>query len=131
MSTLRSNFFNEDILAFTLENNFYRKEICTGPHSQIVLMSIPAGQSIDKEIHKVDQLLFFAQGTGQAIINDIVSEIAPYRLVYVFAGAEHMIKNTGQEEMKLFTIYAPAQHQPGTIQRTKYEPEYINKHRHD
>ena len=125
MSIIRSNFLNEDIITLTLENDFYRKELCAGPHGQVVLMSIPIGQTIDREIHKTDQLFFIVQGSGEVIINDIRSEISPYRLIYVFAGAEHMLKNTGQEEMKLFTVYAPSQHPEGTIQRTKYEPEQI------
>ena len=121
MNTKMKNMFNEDIVELVLQNTFYRKEIFTGVHSQLVLMNLLVGQEIGKEIHKVDQIFFFAQGEGEAILNDVVSQVAPYRMVFVPAGVEHNFKNTGQEDLKLFTIYAPAQHKPGTVEKTKSE----------
>ena len=122
MSIDRKNFFNEEIIELVLNNTFYRKEIFTGPHSQIVLMSVPAGETIDREIHMhIDQILFFVQGKGQAILNDIKSDILPYHLVFVPAGVQHEFRNTGQEDLKLFTIYSPAHHQAGIVQEIKHE----------
>lgn len=113
--------FNENIIELAKKNNFYRKEIVTGPHSQVVLMSIPVGEEIGMEVHQVDQTLIFVQGKGQAIVNGAVSDIFPNHLVFVPAGSQHNFKNSGQEELKLFTIYAPAQHKPGTLEKTKSE----------
>lgn len=113
--------FNENIFELAKQNTFYRKELVTGPHSQVVLMSIPVGQDIGQEVHKVDQTLIFVQGQGQAIINNAVSEVFPNHLVFVPAGMQHNFKNTGKSELKLFTIYAPAQHKPGTIEKNKSE----------
>lgn len=113
--------FNENIVALAKQNNFFRKEVVTGKHSQVVLMSIPVGGEIGMERHKVDQTLIFVQGDGQAIIDGQVSDVHPNSLVFVPAGAEHNFKNTGSEELKLFTVYAPSQHKPGTIEKTKYE----------
>lgn len=111
--------FNENIIDLTLQNDFFRKELITGKHSQVVIMSIPVGGDIGTERHTVDQTLIFVQGHGQAIINGVTSEVAPNTLVFVSAGAEHNFKNTGTEPLKLFTIYAPPQHKPGTIHTTK------------
>lgn len=113
--------FNKNIVELAQQNTFYRKEIVTGLHSQIVLMSIPVGEEIGMEVHKVDQTLIFVQGRGQAIVNGAVSDVFPNHLVFVPAGAQHNFKNIGSEELKLFTIYAPAQHKPGTIEKTKSE----------
>lgn len=111
--------FNKDIFELTKRNTFFRKEIVTGQHSQVVLMSIPVGGEIGTEHHKVDQTLIFVQGHGKAIINGQSSDVSPNHLVFVPAGAEHNFKNTGSEELKLFTIYAPAQHKPGTVEAVK------------
>ncbi len=112
-------FFNENIVELTLANTFFRKEIFTGNHSQIVLMSVAPGQEIGKEMHRVDQILFFVDGQGVAILNDIKSEVFPYHMIFVPSGVEHNFKNTGERPMKICTIYAPAEDKPGTIQEKR------------
>lgn len=117
--------FNVDIVALAKKNDFFRKEIVTGPHSQVVLMSIAVGDDIGEEVHKVDQTLIFVEGHGQAIVNGQVSEVFPNSLVFVPAGTRHNFKNIGSQPMKLYTIYAPAQHKPGALEKTKGpESEY-------
>lgn len=113
--------FNENIFQQVKQNSFFRKVLVTGSHSQVVVMSIPVGGEIGMERHKVDQTLVFVQGHGQAIINGQISDIDPQSLVFVPAGAEHNFKNIGNGELKLFTVYAPAQHKPGTVEETKSE----------
>lgn len=112
-------FFNENIFDIALENAFYRKEIVTGPHSQVVIMCIPVGQEIGAEAHMVDQILIFVEGHGQAIINDVVSEVRSHHLVFVPAGTKHNFKNIGLQPLKLFTIYAPAEDAVGLVEETK------------
>lgn len=111
--------FNQNIVELCKINTFFRKEVITGPHSQVVLMSIKPGQDIGQEIHKVDQTLVFVQGTGEAIINGQKSAIAANHLVFVPAGTQHNFINTGKNDLKLYTIYAPAQHKPGTVEQEK------------
>lgn len=113
--------FNKNIFELALQNTFFRKELVTGDYSQVVVMSIPVGGDIGLERHKVDQTLVFVQGHGQAIINGQVSDVYPQSLVFVPAGTEHNFKNIGTDELKLFTVYAPAQHKPGTVEETKSE----------
>lgn len=111
--------FNENIYELALENNNFRKEIVTGDHSQVVLMSIPVGSDIGQEVHKVDQTLIFVQGKGQSIINNAVSNVFPNYLLFIPAGTQHNVKNVGNEPLKLFTIYAPSQHKAGTLEKEK------------
>ncbi len=115
--------FNKNIFQEALQNTYFRKELVTGSHSQVVIMSIPVGGEIGMERHKVDQTLVFVQGHGQAIINGETSDVFAQHLVFVPAGADHNFKNIGTDELKLFTIYAPAQHKPGTVEKTKTEYE--------
>lgn len=116
--------FNEDIFEMARKNSFFRREVMTGPHSQVVLMSLPPGVDIGNEVHKVDQVLVFVQGTGEAVLdNKEKSEIGPGHLVFVKAGTWHNFTNTGEEDLKLFTVYSPPQHEPGTVHETKADAE--------
>ena len=116
--------FNEDVLELARRNTYFREVLTTGSHSQVVVMSIPAGGEIGLETHpEVDQVLVFVGGEGLAILDGERSQVAAGRLVHVPAGTEHNILNTGQADLKLYTIYAPPQHAPGTIHRTKAEAD--------
>jgi mannose-6-phosphate isomerase-like protein (cupin superfamily) len=111
--------FSKDIFALTEKNSFFRQEIVTHKYCQVVVMSINPGEDIGTEIHNGDQILVFIEGTGEAIINGIRSPILPGVLSFVPAGTEHNFINTGASALKLFTIYAPPQHKPGTVHETK------------
>lgn len=116
--------FNRDIVALAQENKYFRQEIVTGAHSQVVLMSIPPGGEIGEEIHPdVDQVLVFVSGEGKAILNGEQSPIASQSLCFVPAGTTHNFINTGTSTLKLYTVYAPPEHAPGTVHRTKAEAD--------
>ena len=100
-------------------NSFFRQVLFTGQHSQLVLMSLAPGEEIGTEVHTVDQLLYVVEGEGETILGGVVHPIEEGGVVCVPAGAEHNIVNTGDEPLKLFTVYAPAQHPAGTLHRTK------------
>src|SRR4029079_8792115 len=62
--------FNEDIIERATHNTHFREVLSTGPHSQIVVMLIPAGGEIGEETHEdVDQILVFTAGEGEAILD--------------------------------------------------------------
>lgn len=115
--------FKGDIIKLAKENPYFRQVLATSEHSQVVIMSVPPGGEIGEEIHTVDQTLVFVEGTGQAILNDVASDVAPNDLVMVPAGTKHNFKNTGSVDWKLFTVYAPPEHKQGTIHKTKTEAE--------
>src|SRR5450759_3513572 len=146
--------FNEDIVALAKKNTLFREVLSTGPHSQVVVMSIPPsgaiggevsweveqvvvlvmsippGGYIGDEVHPdVDQVLVFVAGEGAAILDGERSIVGPGRLVHVPAGTRHNFVNTGPTDMRLYTVYAPPEHAPGTIHRTKAdaasEPEHV------
>ncbi len=115
--------FNRDIVSLTRENAFFRQEIVTGAHSQVVLMSIPPQGEIGEEAHDVDQILVFVAGEGKAILDGEESPVGVNHLVFVPAGTRHNFVNTGTADLKLYTVYAPPEHKPGTIHRTKAEAD--------
>lgn len=115
--------FNKDIAALAQENTYFRKEILTNENSQLVLMSVNPGDDIGEETHDVDQVLYFVSGSGEAVLNGERSPIKGNSLVVVPAGTLHNFINTGNQPLKLFTIYAPPEEEPGTIHKTKAEAE--------
>lgn len=120
--------YAEDIKKLTKENTNFRKVLNTGLHSQIVAMCIPVGGEIGEETHQnTDQILFFVEGDGEAIVNDEIRKVEEHDVVFVPAGTKHNFKNTGDEELKLFTVYAPPEHPDGTIHKTKADAEIAEK----
>jgi mannose-6-phosphate isomerase-like protein (cupin superfamily) len=123
--------FNEDIVKRAKANSYFREVLATGPHSQVVVMSIPPGGDIGEEVHDdVDQTLVFVGGKGQAILDGKKSTVAVDRLVHVPAGTRHNFVNTGQVDLRLYTIYAPPEHKPGTIHKTKAEADAAHEAEH-
>jgi mannose-6-phosphate isomerase-like protein (cupin superfamily) len=103
-----------------MANTFFREVLATGPHSQVVVMSIPAGDDIGAEVHEhVDQILVVVDGQGEAVLDGVRTAIGPGWLVQVPAGTFHDIVNTGPGDLRLYTVYAPPQHAQGTVHRTK------------
>lgn len=112
--------FHTDIKKIAKENINFRKVVCTGRHSQVVLMTLRPGEDIGEEVHDtIDQIFSFIGGTGEAVIEHIPQPVKEHDLVFVPAGTLHNIKNTGRESLKLYTIYSPPAHRDGTIHRTK------------
>lgn len=113
-----------DLEKMTLANRDYRRVVPTGAlREQLVLMSLRPGQEIGMEVHpKVDQFIRIERGTGFAASRGRSSArhaIGDGSAVMVPAGTYHNIVNTGRVAMKLYTIYAPPNHPPGTIEHLK------------
>src|SRR5688572_4862341 len=114
--------YAEDIKKLTKENTHFRKVLHTGQKSQIVAMCIPVGENIGEETHpETDQILFFVEGEGVAILNNEIKKVEKHDVVFVPAGTKHNFFNRGEQNLKLFTIYAPPEHAEGTVQATKEE----------
>ena len=121
--------FNEDILARAKRNSFFREVVSTGPHAQVVVMSIPPAGEIGEEVHHdVDQVLVFVEGEGVAVLEGQRSPVSPGRLVHVPAGLRHIFVNEASVDLKLYTVYTAPKHAPGTIHRTKAEADADEKH---
>lgn len=108
-----------DVKRAAKENSFFRKVLITASKSQVVLMSLLPGEEIGTEVHEGDQLLYAVKGKGVAVIAGTSEPFEKGTMFCVPAGTEHNVINTGDEPFKLFTVYAPPQHAPGTIHQTK------------
>ena len=112
-----------NIEKLSLENTNFRKVLYTAKNSQLVLMSLLAGEDIGEETHDVDQFLRIEKGTGTAILNDIPHDLTNGSIVVVPAGTKHNLINTGDSEMKLYSLYMPPHHRDGIVHKTKAEGE--------
>ena len=117
----KANGIVVDIETDTINNNFFRKVLFTGKNSQLVLMSIKPKEDIGEEVHNVDQFFRIDQGTGQVIINGIKHSIKDGSAFVVPSGSKHNVINTGNKDLKLYSVYSPPQHKAGTIHKTKKE----------
>ena len=116
--------FHEDIKKLAKDNSNFRKVVYTGKHSQLVLMSLPIHEEIGEEVHPhTDQLLFLADGEGKAILEGQISNFKEDEAVFVPAGTRHNFVNTGDEELKFYTVYSPPAHADGTVHKTKAHAE--------
>ena len=115
---------HEDIKKLTKENPNFRQVVYTGDWSQLVLMCIAPGEEIGEEVHHgVDQILFLVEGEGQAILEGETTPFKKHDVVFVPAGTKHNFVNTGDEDLKLYTVYSPPEHAYGTVHRTKADAE--------
>lgn len=104
----------------TVKNNYFRKVLYTGKHSQLVLMSIKPGDEIGEETHdNIDQFFRIDKGQGKVIINDISHDISDGFAFIIPAGAKHNVVNDGTEDLKLYSIYSPPNHLDKTTHKTK------------
>ena len=125
------NGFIDDIEKLTKENNFFRKVLFTGKYSQLVVMSLKPGEEIGLEVHNnVDQFFRVDEGEGEITIDGKKSQIKDGFAVVVPAGSEHNIVNTGDTDLKLYTIYSPSNHPDGTIHKTYQEAMKAEEHHH-
>jgi len=114
----------DNIEKATLENEDYRRVLYTGRYSQLVLMSIKPGDEIGNEVHGLDQFLRIEQGKAKVILNNSDEyEVEDDFAIVVPAGTWHNVINTGEEDLKLYTVYSPPEHQKDTIQKTKADEE--------
>lgn len=123
--------FNQDIVALARKNTDFRREIFTDTHAQVVLMSIEPGDEIGEETHEVDQILMFIDGDGQAVLDGHKSKVTQNSMVVAPAGALHNFINTGDTVLKLFTVYAPPEEEPGTVHKTKAEADAAEEEEED
>lgn len=117
----------------TLENEFFRKEVFTGEHLQMTVMSLLPGEDIGAEVHNnIDQFLRIEQGTGRAIVGDQEYDVEDDFAIIIPAGMNHNVINTGEIAMKLYSIYTPVEHPKGTIHKDKAEAVAAEAlHHHD
>lgn len=108
----------------SISNEDFRRVLFTTHNSQLVLMSLNAGEEIGEEVHGVDQFLRCEQGDGVSILDGVEHTFSAGFAVVVPAGTKHNIINCSQDtKLKLYTVYSPPHHLKNKVHKTKAESE--------
>ena len=119
-----------DLETATTSNDNYRTVAWTGKYLQVTLMSIEPGGNIGLEAHPdTDQFLRVDAGKGVCKMGpaeddlNVEQEVSDGWAIVVPAGAWHDVVNTGDEPLRLYSIYAPSHHAAGIVQATADDAE--------
>jgi mannose-6-phosphate isomerase-like protein (cupin superfamily) len=119
-----------DVEQVTLENTNFRTVVFTGAHTQLTVMCLKPGEEIGWEAHHdLDQFLRLEQGSGRVEFGageeavDETHEVSDDWAIIVPAGVWHNVVNTGDEDLKLYSLYSPPEHPDGTVHVTKAEAD--------
>lgn len=114
------NIFIDNIDKITKENSNFRKVIFTGQHCQLVLMSLKPKEEIGLEVHNtVDQFFRVESGIAVFEVDNIKHTAQKDFAVIIPAGTLHNVTNiSADEDLKLYTLYSPANHKDGTVHKT-------------
>lgn len=127
-----------DIKGSTIENSSYREAKWTGEYMQMVFMSIKPGEEIDLEMHdNLDQFIRLEQGEARVLMGQEEDDLTFEKTVYmnwamfIPAGYYHRVINSGDVDLKLYTIYAPASHPKGITHKTYSEAREYHEKEHE
>lgn len=126
-----------DIEKLTKENTKFRAAKWTGTLLQMTVMSIPVGGEIGLEVHtKNDQFIRVEEGKARVLMGpskedlSFRKEIGDDWAIFIPAGLWHNVVNVGEKPLKVYAIYAPAEHPAGTVHATAEEAAAAEHHHH-
>ncbi len=120
----------------TLGNENFRTTLFTGQQMQLTVMSLEPGEEIGLEMHDhTDQFLRVEQGSAKVTMGPSKDEVADTHelsddeVVIIPGGTWHNVENTGDEPLKLYSLYSPPEHPDGTVHQTKADSD-ADEHDH-
>lgn len=78
------------------------------------VVTVPPGQGHSRHNHPgAEEIIYILEGTGAQMVEDEAGqphteEVGPGTCVFIPESRFHSTLNTGQSEMKIFVVYAPA-----------------------
>ena len=119
-----------DVEQATLDNTNFRQVLFTGEHTQLTVMSLKPGEEIGREMHPdVDQFIRVEQGQARVELgfteNDIdeTHEVKADWASIIPAGIWHNVVNSGDTDLRLYSLYSPPEHPAETVHVTKAEAD--------
>ena len=121
----------------TIKNENFRTVLFTGANVQLTVMRLGPGEEIGVEMHDhLDQFLRIEQGRGRVELGPDghttteTHDVGDDWAVIIPAGVWHNVVNTGDGDLKLYSLYSPPEHPDGTVHRTKAEADAAEDARH-
>jgi len=118
----------QNIESIAVKNDDFRRVLYTAKNCQLVVMALKPNEEIGMEVHKLDQFFRVEEGAGEAVLDGVRTLISAGFAVLIPAGTNHNIINTGNVPMKLYTLYAPPNHQDGVVHHSRLDAEADNEH---
>lgn len=119
-----------DVEQATRQNTDFRRVLFTGGHTQLTVMRLAPGEEIGLEMHPhLDQFLRLEQGSARVTLGrsqesvDETHEVADDWAIIVPGGTWHNVVNTGDTDVKLYSLYSPPEHPDGTVHPTKADAD--------
>ena len=120
--------FVQDIEGLAVNNDEYRRVLYTTKRCQLVIMALKPKKEIGAEVHELDQFFRVEEGSGEAVLDGVRTEIRAGFGVVVPAGTNHNIINTGRVPLKLYTLSAPPNHRDGGVHHARENAEGDDEH---
>lgn len=121
----------------TTGNTSFREVLFTGTTMQLTVMSLEPGEEIGIEMHDhLDQFIRVESGSATVTLGPSRDQVTESHhleddwAVIVPGGTWHNVVNNGDEELKLYSIYAPPEHPAGTVHKTKAEADAAEAEHH-
>ena len=119
-----------DIAALTVDNTTFRTVLYTAAHLQLTVMCLQPGEEIGLEMHdQHDQFIRIEAGQARITVGpnedqiEVAHEVADDWAMIIPAGVWHNVINTGTSALRLYSLYAPAEHPDGTVHETKADAD--------
>ncbi len=126
-----------NIEAQTLGNASFRRVVFTGEQMQLTVMRLAPGEEIGLELHEhLDQFIRVEAGRAQVTMGsdrDQMNErhdLSDDWAVVIPAGTWHNVVNAGDEDLSLYSLYAPPEHLAGAVHETKAEADDAEAEHH-
>ncbi len=121
----------DNIEEATTSNEDFRRVLYTGKNLQLVLMTLQPGEEIGEEVHDDrDQFFRIEDGRGTIYIDGAANQVEDDFAVIVPAGARHNVVNSGDEPLKLYTLYGPPEHKDGVVHKDKAQADRDHENDH-
>jgi mannose-6-phosphate isomerase-like protein (cupin superfamily) len=121
----------DNIEEATTSNRDFRRVLYTGKNLQLVLMTLQPGEEIGEEVHEDrDQFFRIEEGRGTVYIDGAPNQVEDDFAVIVPAGARHNVVASGDQPLKLYTLYGPPEHRDGVVHRDKAQADADHENDH-
>ena len=108
--------------AKSIENDNHLAVLWTGANMQLTVMSIPVGAQIPWGVHQSEeQMIYIERGECEVSVGagemspELITKLKSGYSALIPSGKHYRVKNIGDRELKLFSIFAPPVHMRGTV----------------
>jgi mannose-6-phosphate isomerase-like protein (cupin superfamily) len=114
--------FREEIRNLARDNMNFLQVLSTGPHSQVLVMSLLPGEDLGEGISHSDQFVIVEQGTGELTVEGMTTPFGPGEVVHIPGGLHHNLRADTGITVKLAVVCAPAVYPPVIVSLQKQKP---------